>query len=99
MYIHTHTYAYIPYTHTGGQNHRNGREDGSEFRCPITKQYLCTPAQTPCGHIFELRALRSWLDVTPVCPVCHVRVTIAAKCSPSADFMARFNTFKNSRIN
>jgi hypothetical protein len=83
---------------TGGQNHRNGREDGSEFRCPITKQYLCTPAQTPCGHIFEIRALRSWLraDVTrtAACPVCHARLANDSYRAPSPDYLTRLIAFR-----
>ena len=41
-----------------------------EYQCPITFDVMRNPVEAkPCGHIYELAAIRSSMQLNPVCPL------------------------------
>lgn len=46
-------------------------EQISSMDCPITTERMTQPIGTECGHIFETKAIREWMNVRPSCPVCR----------------------------
>ena len=58
----------------------------------------------PCGHIFHLVCLRSWLQRQQTCPTCRIDVLQnnrpgAPGNSQKTSIIKRFHTFSKSRLN
>ncbi|CAF1613259.1 unnamed protein product [Rotaria magnacalcarata] len=46
------------------------------FTCPITLDIMENPATTaPCGHMFDMDAINSYLNTTNICPICRTVIS------------------------
>ncbi|XP_024542114.1 ERAD-associated E3 ubiquitin-protein ligase HRD1B [Selaginella moellendorffii] len=57
-----------------------GRSDAT---CIICREEMSTAKKLPCGHLFHVHCLRSWLERQQTCPTCRSPV-IAAEGGPQA---------------
>ena len=50
--------------------------DLESLTCPITCQTINEPASTVYGHLFELSAIREWVQRKGTCPLTHQPLTM-----------------------
>lgn len=66
----------------------------TEFKCPISMEIMLKPSVLECGHTFDDKPLREWLQSTLECPTCR-RPVNKAKISTNYSLKSMIDTFIN----
>ncbi|KNC78351.1 hypothetical protein SARC_09214 [Sphaeroforma arctica JP610] len=45
--------------------------EAADHTCVICREIMDTAKRLPCGHIFHIHCLRSWLQRQQICPICR----------------------------
>ncbi|XP_051510816.1 E3 ubiquitin-protein ligase AMFR isoform X2 [Myxocyprinus asiaticus] len=54
-------------------------------RCAICLEKMRTACKLPCGHLFHMSCLRSWLEQDMSCPTCRISFNISARSGHTTD--------------
>ena len=57
--------------------HKGEEEPPVEICCPITRDVMRLPVLTPYGHVFEYKALATWVRQHHTCPMTRQRLKLA----------------------
>ena len=66
----------------------------TEFKCPISMDFMRNPVILECGHTFDEPSLKQWLQSTQDCPTCRHPVN-QSKIATNYSLKSMIDTFMN----